>query len=235
MAGPTSVNAWGWYKADALTAADNDTITTWTDSSGNARDLTGGTGIYKTGILNSLPIVRFDGVDDGYTVPDLSALTAGTAFVLVKIDVDPPGSPGQTGIWRLQTAASASHYPYTDGVIYDGAGSTTRQTVGDPTPSLSSTFRLYCVRSATNDWKAFLDGSQLFTTSTNTVGFSSTPNLGRNSDGNALDGDVAEFVIYDSALSSTDRQDVEAYFTAKYFAAPAGTPTLQVVRSALRF
>jgi hypothetical protein len=38
----------------------------------------------------------------------------------------------------------------------------------------------------------------------------------------ALDGDVAEVVVYDSALSTSDRQSVEAYLTAKYFVVPGG-------------
>jgi hypothetical protein len=55
----------GWWKADSLVLSDNDPVTTWADESGNGRDLTSATGqVYKANILNSLPVVRFDGIDD---------------------------------------------------------------------------------------------------------------------------------------------------------------------------
>ena len=59
-----------WLKADAITGlVNNDPVATWVDSSGTSNNATQGTGanqpIYKTGILNGLPIARFDGSNDG--------------------------------------------------------------------------------------------------------------------------------------------------------------------------
>jgi hypothetical protein len=212
VAGPTAVEPWGWWKADAITASDNDAVATWPDSSGNARDLTSGTGIYKANIQNGLPIVRFDGVDDSYVVPDLSALTAGTVFIVVRVDNDPPGAAGQTGLWGLGTDSNSTHFPYTDSVIYDQFGTTARKTTGDPTVSLSAGFVVYNAISAAADWRSYLNNTLHFSTGTNTVGFTFAPRLGSDLGANVrLDGDVGEWVLYDSALSDTDRVDV---FTA---------------------
>src|SRR5688572_5561243 len=57
-----------WFKADAITGlADSDPVTTWTDSSGTA-NVTQATAAkkptYRTNVINSLPVVRFDGTDD---------------------------------------------------------------------------------------------------------------------------------------------------------------------------
>ena len=64
-----------WLKADAITGlADNDPVAAWNDSSGNSNNATQGTGanrpLYKVGIVNGLPVVRFDNVNDGLDTPN---------------------------------------------------------------------------------------------------------------------------------------------------------------------
>ena len=58
-----------WLRADAITGLnDTDPVATWPDSSGNSNDATQGTAadrpLYRTNIVNGLPIVRFDGAND---------------------------------------------------------------------------------------------------------------------------------------------------------------------------
>ena len=220
MAIPTDIaGLWGWWKADAISGSDGELIETWPDSSGNARDLTPGEATLETNELNGLPIMRFDGINDYFDMPSLAALTAGTVFLLVKISADPPGTDEQTGLWRGGSHVEAVHYPYTDGNIYDGWGSTVRKNTGNPALTLAS-WRTYCVRSATNDWTSFLDGTQHFTTGTNTVGFTATPAFGGSVAPYYLQGDAAELFIFDSALSVGDRQSMEAYLTSKWFGGP---------------
>ena len=57
----------GWWKADSLSLNDNDPVSSWTDSSGNGRTLTGTLTqrpLYKTNLYNGLPAVRWDGSND---------------------------------------------------------------------------------------------------------------------------------------------------------------------------
>jgi hypothetical protein len=224
-----------WLKADGTlwqdsgrttpASSDADPVGAWDDASGNDDHYTQATAgsrpAFKTGIVNGLPVVRFDGASDYLAGPNhLSALTAATAFVVVKIDNDPPGAADQSGLWDMDAASDAAHYPFTDGNVYDGWGSTARKSTGNPTLSLSAAFRVYGVVSASGAWTSYVDGTQHYTTGTNTVGFGTAPEFGRSFNGAAtyyyLDGDVAEVIVYDSALGTTDRQSVEGYLATKY-------------------
>jgi hypothetical protein len=204
----------GWWKADSLSLSDNDAITTWPDSSGNGNTFAGAIGpTYKTAIQNGLPVARFDGVDDVLNQTPI-AWTNLTVFIVVKVPADPAAVQEDTGLWQMSTGSS-THYPFTDGVVYDGAGSDTRKTVGDLTPSLAA-FRLYEVRSTSGEWTAWLDGSQVFTTGTNTVATPTDMRLGENGLGNQFEGDIGEMLVYDAALSDTDREAVETYLADKW-------------------
>lgn len=63
MLGPSA-----WWDAAQLTGlSDGDPVGTLTDASGNGKNATGATTArptYKMGIINSKPVLRFDGVDD---------------------------------------------------------------------------------------------------------------------------------------------------------------------------
>jgi hypothetical protein len=66
---PLTLSPLLWLKADAITGlANNDPVTTWTDSSMNARDFSQATAsrkpLYKTNQLNGMAGVLTDGVDD---------------------------------------------------------------------------------------------------------------------------------------------------------------------------
>src|SRR5574343_1369214 len=69
-----------WLVAADITGLnDGDAVATWEDSSGNNRDASQATGAnrptYKTNIVNSLPVVRFDGSDDYLEMGDFSSFT----------------------------------------------------------------------------------------------------------------------------------------------------------------
>ena len=63
--------------ASTLGLSDGATVTTWTDVSGLANDatLSAGTPIYKTGVLNGEPVIRFNDASS-FTTADLSATFA---------------------------------------------------------------------------------------------------------------------------------------------------------------
>jgi hypothetical protein len=245
VAVPTDIaGLWGWWKADALTGlTDGDPVTTWSDSSGNGRDATAvGTPSYETGEVNALPAIAFDGVGDGFNLPDASALGAGTMFIVFRIDNDPPLGGESTGMWLFGTDGQASHFPWTDGIIYDAWGTSARKTVGNPVKSLAE-WGFYCVRSSAGAWNAHHDGTQLFTTATNTASFSNTPRMGYGLDGVGALGDIwlagriAEAFVFDSALSDANKLAMEEYIAAKYFPpkphyAAAGTGALTATSGA---
>ncbi len=212
-----------WLKADSYSGSDGDQVSTWEDSHTTNRDATGVGAtkpVYKTNIVNSLPVIRFNGTTSYFTLGDFSALTAVEVFIVIKLDADPPAA-NLSGLWAISSSGETypdTHYPYADGAIYEPFGSTTRKTVGNPTLSLSSTFRVYNVWSASGDWAANLDGSNLYSSATNTVGVNSNCTLGKSITGTSflLDGDVAEFVLFSAKISGGDRTSMISYLSTKY-------------------
>jgi len=62
---PDSEDLHARYDATELSLSGGDSVSTWTDETGNGYDLTAGAApTYKTSTLNGNPVVRFDGVDD---------------------------------------------------------------------------------------------------------------------------------------------------------------------------
>jgi len=113
------------YFSDALTGfADNDPIGTITDNSGNSRNATAtltARPLYKTGQLNSLPAIRWDGVNDTATW-DGTGLASKylTIFIVERIAANKAsnylcGGPGGTGAnlhtgWRATNNYTLDYY-----------------------------------------------------------------------------------------------------------------------------
>jgi hypothetical protein len=108
--------------------------------------------------------------------------------------------------------------PWTDGVIYDDFGTSVRKTAGNPVLSLAS-YRVFSQISATNNWQMWIDGGSLFSTETNTTGWGASPKIGWVTFGAQnyyIDGDIAEILVFPTALSTEDRQSVERYLAKKW-------------------
>lgn len=224
-----------WLRPDAIGGlSDNDQITSnWLDSSGNANDarpqgVTAKPRWKATGGPNSTPAVNMGqslGSNGGYFDFAVSAATlmgspsAGHGFAVVKLDADPPPSNGRAAPPLGQFGTNTDEY-FTfpsDSKIYDGFGSSARKTTVDPTPSLTS-WRLYEVRTASGAWSNHLDGTQLFSTATNTVSWrTGTPGIGQtNTNSKTLDGLIADIIVYDHVLNGTDLATLKTYITNRY-------------------
>jgi len=219
---PPLTNLVVWLKTPIVGLVNNDQVTTWPDSSGNGNDATQTTEAdkpeYLTNQINGLDVVFIDGGNSEFLNIALNAsgYTAASIFIVLKVTADPSTGAG-AGLWNLSDADFSAHFPYTDGVIYDNAFSTVRKTVGNPTPSLTS-FHIYDVISASGSWKARLDAVELFATGTNTVDGATSLVLGRSTIGGSFDfgGSIAEVLIYNAALSDTDRNDAETYLATRF-------------------
>ena len=148
----------------------------------------------------------------------LSGMTAGTVFVVLKTFVDPPASGDPGGLWGLGSPLNM-YYVWTTGVIYDDFGSDTRKTTVDPTPALTS-WRLYCASSSANAWTNYLDTTAIYGTGANTVAWPTAPSLGFTASGPSYFGGlIAEFILFDTMLSASDRATVEQALKTTYGAA----------------
>lgn len=204
------------------------------DKSGNGRHYTQGTGTRQpttgTRTINSLNTLDFDGSSDALVAPSafMSAATAGTALYVMASDNDPGGAdPGNGAVLhRWGSSASSDHEPYLDSNVYHGWGATTRKTVGNPTPALT-TPRQITITNASGAWAYKIDGTDIFTTGTNTVGFASAlsdansdlMSIGGSTAGAApvwFNGRIAEILVYDSALSGADLTNAQTYLKDKW-------------------
>lgn len=228
-----------WLDAYQISGlADGAQISTWLDSSGNGRDATGLVGTYPTKPKyraslgpNSQPTVEMSAATDTtgpwFSLPNfLTGFTAGDIFAVVKINGDPPNTLAARCAPPYGDFGSAGdeYFPNhtlggaTAGVIFDAFGSTVRKQTVNPTPALTS-WRLYESRSASGAWSNHLDGVQLFSTATNTVGWSTTPFIGHSTTNNKhLNGFISEIILYSRILNDTTERKavIHAYLNTKY-------------------
>lgn len=211
--------AW-WLRGDNV-SLNGGTVSQWNDKSGNARNWAQGSAplqpTFLASAINGQPGLRFDAAALQELVgPNLFAinLPAAETFIVAQLNADPPATAAKCGFWRTESAAATAAVPFTDGIIYDGFGSTVRKTTVNPAVSMASPC-IYSVISTGAEWTSSLNGTQIFTTGTNTVGWNTATRIG-SSVTNWFDGVMCEWIVYGAKLSSTDRASVIAYLKARY-------------------
>jgi len=211
-----------WLHPRNITAGNGNPIDTWPDSSGNARDATAVAGArptyHSSGGANGQPYAQADGTDDAMQLPDFATgFTAGHLFIVLQIDNDPPGATGQSGCpFRASTSAGdASFYPDTLGDIYENWGSTTRKTIGNPALNLT-TWHVYEVLSKSGAYTVWHNGTQIFTTATNTVGFTTVLRLFLNANANRMDGNMSELIFFSRDITGGEVTTVKTYLNFWY-------------------
>ena len=168
--------------------------------------------------LNGRPVVRFNGVGDFLNLASatMSGATQGEVLAVVKIAA--ATLTNHSGLWRLGGGA-ASYYTLTDGTTYESFGSDTSYLGPVPAQALDQ-YHLYDVRAQGGAWSSAINGTPYLVKSTNTVSFNtSNPAIGVGSV--YFNGDIAEIIIYDHALSSAEREAVGTYLDRRYAFAPA--------------
>jgi len=207
-----------WRRGDDVTLNGSD-VSSWNDKSGNGRHAIQGTAAlqpaFTASALNGLPGITFvASAGEFFTDSIMSALTAAERFIVLRLTADPPVAG--TGLWRQSLLAAAPVIPFTDGIIYDDFGTTVRKTCGNPTPSMA-TACLYNPRTAAGAWACDINGANLFTTATNTVGFSTgAATLGTNGSGNFLDGILVEDIMFSAVLTAPNRLALSNILRARY-------------------
>jgi hypothetical protein len=209
----------GWWKADSLSLADGDPVTTWTDSSGSGYDLTEATlrPSYQTNEQNGLPAVRFDGVDDRLENASFPADASATFFVVAR-----GRSTAATGerFVACRVSSVQAWLLYTDlGATWSIKEAATRtiETVDVTLAAAVITVKTVSISELTSYYNGAagefgtVNESDTWTTATGIrIG-------ARGATATAYaSADVFEIVSYDSALSDADRQNVEGYLMDKW-------------------
>lgn len=196
-----------WLKADALSLNDNDAVSSWTDSSGNANHATGSGStrpIYKTNIINGLPVVRFDDSDDNLDTPSISWTNQTIFLVLI----------GGGGGYPV-TFSSGSE----NAVIY-GFVANTLEIYNNPRIQIgnfSSAAYATIIRNSAGTTTVRRNGAQTGTSGTVSIPGAGAVRLGKSFvPSDPWGGDMAELLIYDAVISGTDLTNIESYLATKY-------------------
>lgn len=207
-----------WQDAAQISGLnDGDAVSSWADSSGNGLALTQATGtkqpLYKTGIFGTRPAVLFDGVDDELVIASHTfGMTAGTLFAVYK------ATTGNYGVVRVNNDTAGSYWRYVgDGNGYWGIFYTGR-IEGYPAAMPGSNVGASVIDVSTSTVKeVFVNGVSKGTSS---VAFN-TPdrvNMGGvvNVGSPRMTGYIAEWGMYDTALSGANLTALQSYLAAKY-------------------
>ena len=210
-----------WLDASQITGlSDGAAISTWTDATGNGRNATQETAsarpTYKTNIVNGKPVARFDGGDVLVIANTTLGFTRAATFFLVITKTGTFGADEPIAGF-VQSLPTRIGYFVTGGgnLRYNSFGASFEHAASNynnTTSIISHTI----ANGAAAGWR---NGASAGT---------AAPSIGSDWPANNYEighmltltpyftGDIAEIIVYPSALSTANRQAVEAYLAAKY-------------------
>jgi len=209
-----------WYKADSITGlADGASVTSWVDSSGNGKSLSGTGAIYQATGINGRPIVYFNG-SGNLTATNTGLPTGNPARTVYTVGYKGgtnanqemwgwgDNSTGRVGLWWGNNA-----------VCYESMGPTT----GWYSTVVGNKFILTHAHGAGEN----LTQNPLYANGVpTTMSATGTANIGTSTiavghipgytDALYWVGGCAEILVFDRKHTNSERQQVEAYLAEKY-------------------
>lgn len=202
-------NLRAWYKADSGITPNGATVSQWNDNSGYNNHLiqasvTEQPTFTSNAINTSLPALLFDGVNDTMALPaSITGFESMTFFVVYK-------RTANTSQAILSNGASTYMYLQYGSSFY----------IGNNSKAGAMTTNTWYVRSGTGlsdgtGTEYFSNGASLGTVAGGTNVFNAFRYVGT-AGGAFLAGYIAEILIFDRVLNSTDRALVNGYLNSKY-------------------
>lgn len=204
-----------WLKADEITGtADGAPLAHWNDSSGLGNHAT------QTQVAmpdqrpqysssagpNGKALVRFDGTDDFFNLTTALNTEPITMFVVTKMADNGNNRGGWLGNATAFFGFSNDNDRY---FAVDGAGAF----FPSPAPQVFATVTYLMSTAVGSDDKVYENG---ILKGNVTGAWGGTVNAVGKLNGRYFWGDIAEMILYDSAISDAQRVQVEAYLNAKY-------------------
>lgn len=218
---------------------DGSAISRWEDQSGNGLHLTSistARPILKTAIQNNKNVIRFDGINDLLSRSSsaqtfLSNKTGASVFVVRKFAISPVNPVGFFG-YRGTISGSGANM-----ILIEGGRTANKPSIGGrrlPTDGFvyiasgtnvsTTAFELQCgiIDYQNTDIYLYInkvkEAQNLNFQSSGNIG---TPtdivlNAGQPTGSGPFNGDIAEIIVYDSALLDSNRQSVENYLYNKW-------------------
>lgn len=204
-----------WLAADGLAGASNgDTILTWTDLTGNGNDAVavGAGPVYRANRVNGKPALEFTAAS-GQKMRAYPAVNLPyTIFVVGRMrgtqngrllgSVYPNNSNWLLGWWNGSQDAM-----YAEGFVVPGGTAATTNWI------------MYAGKGNGTQTAFYKNGSLLAQNANGVQGINgglALSGYAPSSNEEVSDGDIAEIIVYPTALSDVDRAAVEAYLNARY-------------------
>ncbi len=230
-----------WFDASSLGLANNSTVGTWTDRSGNSRSATQGTlanrPIFLTNQLNSLPAINFDGSNDYLSTGAVSDLDTDNQTWLFVTKANNNMHTGHIMCNAYTTGTSSGVDQFWKSYMSSTSGKYTnliKNSTGTSLGTASNYDSNYHIienvwNGATDIITTYDNGSSAGSQS----GANATPGghvrlrLGAQSTAvipaTYYNGKLAEAIVYSKTLNEAERIIVENYLAAKYNLTLSGT------------
>lgn len=220
-------NATIWVRAGSIGLGEGASVTAWTNE-GTLGEVFGGSGntTYHTGVINGHPVVRGDGTSTmAASFPTFFSIIGaeeGTIYVVQK-QVGTDDFNGTFGInGSIASNAVGALLSWSDTLYYDHGSNTTRRISVAQPGGWDDTFHyIELFRDGTSTAEINVDGVNLLTSSFGSAPPPSEPggSVAMSLFGygfQVLTGDIAELIIFKTALSAPDRALMISYLTTKY-------------------
>jgi len=207
-----------WLKADeGVTGAP---ITNWQNNiaAGTDDPIIVGTPDFTAESINFNPAASFEGVSTLEYINFgniVNGWTAGQAFMVGMQDSENVVNGNETGHWRIG-GNSNSHVTWTNELIYESFGNSSRINA-ITTPYSTHIPHLYSASHSDTDQANLYWNGENIHSSVRATRFANEPVwLARNRGGGRYQGDIPEFILFDTALSAPEQQRVDSYLALKY-------------------
>ena len=218
LSAPFASNLLLWMAADSISGkSDGDSVDTWRDLSTSGNNATQSTSskrpVYKTNTLNGKPVLRFSGAQELSTATG-NALGDFTVFVVFKATAIGGGydrvldKDYANGFWLGRNSSTVNSFG--GGIEESGSPFGIFGSFPDNNWNVLGSIRSGTTHYLYNNGSALANNTVSgVTTNTAVYGIG-----GRNA--NYFTGDIAEILVYGTALSAEDRKVIEAYVGQKY-------------------
>ena len=206
-------------------ATPDQAISQWSDKSGNGRHATQSTGVNqplrKTAIQNGRDVVEFDGANDTLQISSVYDLAAFSIFAVAKTTVT-----SATGKSIYGHGTSANNYSR-DALLYFNNSDVNIQRSNNtnfPTATIASTVGNFCLAETSYNGSSLtisrnaVDGTPVATS----ISGSATDSINIGAVREALTtvlflpGDIGELIVFNSTLSTPNRDAIRAYLNTKW-------------------
>ncbi len=221
--GNTSTNPL-WLDALFISNLDGENVDVFPDISGNNNHLGQISSvkqpIYKTSIVNGMPVVRFDGVNDDLLSSAIPALESANVTYFIVYKQDGAKTCGIMGSNYASNVKKWQTYTLSTGFVVNAQYSPTINYIKYADDY--SQFNIMSSHISPTQIKTYKEGALVQTKNAtysipsghNFVALGSYPS--QNTNNKYLDGDVAEVIIFNTSLNNLERVIVENYLSSKY-------------------